>query len=59
MVSVFDGQLSRTWHYDHDNKNHVITLYHDTITGKSIFILLVINFVNINIYFLKVFEVRC
>lgn len=34
MVSVFDGQLTRTWFYEIDNKCHVINLYHDTITGN-------------------------
>jgi hypothetical protein len=33
MVSVFDGQLQRTWFLNHENRNHIITLYHDTITG--------------------------
>lgn len=48
MVSVFEGQLTRTWCYTNDEndsvsilpscqkkgkKKHVINLYHDTITG--------------------------
>lgn len=33
MVSVFDGQLTRTWFFDRDQRRHVINLYHDTITG--------------------------
>ena len=35
MVSVFEGQLSRTWNYQLNSsaRMHVITLYHDTITG--------------------------
>jgi len=35
MVSVFEGQLSRTWNYqlNASARMHVITLYHDTITG--------------------------
>mmetsp|Transcript_7603 Transcript_7603/g.8289 ORF Transcript_7603/g.8289 Transcript_7603/m.8289 type:complete len:458 (+) Transcript_7603:59-1432(+) len=33
MVSVFDGQLTRTWFFPYQGRNHVISLYHDTITG--------------------------
>ena len=33
MVSVFEGQLCRTWNYLKDGKKHIINLYHDTITG--------------------------
>ena len=33
MVSIFEGQLCRTWNYVKDNKKHIINLYHDTITG--------------------------
>ena len=33
MVSVFDGQLTRTWLYELGKRKHVINLYHDTITG--------------------------
>lgn len=46
MVSVFEGQLTRTWCYSNEDKvdvdcsgerrkkkRHVINLYHDTITG--------------------------
>jgi hypothetical protein len=33
MVSVFDGQLTRTWLWKHEGRQHVISLYHDTITG--------------------------
>lgn len=33
-VSALEGQLSRTWNYvSADGRCHVITLYHDTITG--------------------------
>lgn len=58
MVSVFEGQLMRTWSYSLGDettsvlspneekkrpKKHVINLYHDTITGdKSYFITLLI-----------------
>lgn len=58
MVSVFEGQLMRTWSYSLSEdtssvlspceekkrpKKHVINLYHDTITGdKSYFITLLI-----------------
>jgi hypothetical protein len=49
MVSVFEGQLTRTWSYSNDEnisssqrmpdervskRKHIINLYHDTITGK-------------------------
>jgi hypothetical protein len=46
MVSVFEGQLTRTWCYSDEEtwdirnpterrkrKKHIINLYHDTITG--------------------------
>jgi hypothetical protein len=33
MVSVFEGQLQRNWTLLHENRSHIITLYHDTITG--------------------------
>jgi len=33
MVSVFEGRLARTWYYKIGVRNHVITLFHDTITG--------------------------
>mmetsp|Transcript_20555 Transcript_20555/g.38168 ORF Transcript_20555/g.38168 Transcript_20555/m.38168 type:complete len:317 (+) Transcript_20555:37-987(+) len=33
MVTVFDGQLLRTWKYEMDGFCHQIHLYHDTITG--------------------------
>ena len=33
MVSVFEGQLTRTWYYNIDSRRHVLCLYHDTITG--------------------------
>lgn len=48
MVSVFEGQLTRTWSYSNDEnisssqrmsdekvskRKHIINLYHDTITG--------------------------
>eukprot|EP01033_Poteriospumella_lacustris_P014762 gene14762-10558_t len=33
MVSVLEGQLSRTWYFLNQGRNHVINLYHDTITG--------------------------
>ena len=33
MVSIFEGQLTRTWFYQIQNRKHVINLYHDTITG--------------------------
>ena len=32
-VTVFDGQLARTWKHKSQNRTHVICLYHDTITG--------------------------
>ncbi len=32
-VTVLDGQLTRTWKYPIDGRQHVINLYHDTITG--------------------------
>ena len=32
-ASVLDGQLTRTWKYPVHGRNHVINLYHDTITG--------------------------
>mmetsp|Transcript_17466 Transcript_17466/g.15749 ORF Transcript_17466/g.15749 Transcript_17466/m.15749 type:complete len:332 (+) Transcript_17466:25-1020(+) len=34
MVSVLEGRLTRTWNYTlNENKQHIITLFHDTITG--------------------------
>jgi len=33
MVTVFDGQLLRTWKYNLEGLTHSIHLYHDTITG--------------------------
>lgn len=33
MVSVFEGQLQRTWWFENEGKKHTIILYHDTITG--------------------------
>ena len=33
MVSVFEGQLARTWQYKFTERTHTITLYHDTISG--------------------------
>ncbi|KAJ1421377.1 hypothetical protein B484DRAFT_433259 [Ochromonadaceae sp. CCMP2298] len=33
MVSIFEGQLTRTWFYTHQDKKHVLNLYHDTISG--------------------------
>jgi hypothetical protein len=33
MVSVLEGQLTRTWFFSHNGRNHVISLYHDTLTG--------------------------
>jgi hypothetical protein len=33
MVSVLEGRLARTWHYNDGQRDHVITLFHDTITG--------------------------
>ena len=50
MVSVFEGQLTRTWSYINNekksdiilssgqrkpDKKHIINLYHDTITGET------------------------
>lgn len=32
-VTILDGQLARTWKYIHNNRQHLINLYHDTITG--------------------------
>ena len=34
MVSVFEGQLTRTWYFENEGKKHVLNLYHDTISGK-------------------------
>jgi len=41
MVSVFEGQLTRTWLYPIERQSgvkrtHVINLYHDTITGDCL-----------------------
>jgi len=33
MVSIFEGRLSRTYHYEIQDRVNVITLYHDPITG--------------------------
>ena len=33
MVSVFQGEITRTWHYIKGATTHVINLYHDTTTG--------------------------
>ena len=33
MVSVLEGQLTRTWFAHIADKKHTITLYHDTISG--------------------------
>lgn len=33
MASVLDGQLTRTWHYLRNDQIHVISLYHDPLTG--------------------------
>ena len=34
MVSIIDGELTRTWNYmDRQNQFHVINLSHDTLTG--------------------------
>jgi len=33
MVSIFEGRLSRTYHYEVQDRVNVITLYHDPITG--------------------------
>jgi hypothetical protein len=35
MVSVFEGQLTRTWTFklNESGRRHTINLYHDTITG--------------------------
>jgi hypothetical protein len=35
MVSVFEGQLTRTWFFQNEDKKHVLNLYHDTISGKE------------------------
>jgi hypothetical protein len=40
MVSVFEGQLTRTWIYEVENKKHVLNLYHDTISGRGAPVLL-------------------
>ena len=32
-VTIFDGQLARTWKYKHQGRLNIICLYHDTITG--------------------------
>ena len=32
-VSILDGQLTRTWKFELEKRQQVITLYHDTITG--------------------------
>jgi hypothetical protein len=33
MVSVFEGQLTRTWYFRTEKRNHILSLFHDTITG--------------------------
>ena len=33
MVSILEGQLTRTWYYQTDIRRHTLSLYHDTITG--------------------------
>ena len=33
MVTVFDGQLLRSWQHEVDGVSHSVHLYHDTITG--------------------------
>ena len=33
MVSILEGRLARTYHYEMNDKVNVITLYHDPITG--------------------------
>lgn len=30
---MFEGQLTRTWYYRTEQRNHVLSLFHDTITG--------------------------
>ena len=40
MVSILEGRLARTYHYELNEKVNVITLYHDPITGKLIIILI-------------------
>lgn len=32
-VTILEGQLARTWKYTHNQRQHLINLYHDTITG--------------------------
>jgi hypothetical protein len=33
MVSVMAGQITRTWNYEGHGLHHIITLYHDPLTG--------------------------
>mmetsp|Transcript_22746 Transcript_22746/g.23402 ORF Transcript_22746/g.23402 Transcript_22746/m.23402 type:complete len:391 (+) Transcript_22746:106-1278(+) len=33
MVSILEGQLTRTWNYIKNDQIHVISLYHDPMTG--------------------------
>jgi hypothetical protein len=33
MVSILEGQLTRTWHYVKQDQIHVVSLYHDPMTG--------------------------
>jgi hypothetical protein len=33
MVSILDGQLTRTWNFVKNEQLHVISLYHDPMTG--------------------------
>ena len=33
MVSVLEGQLTRTWYYTTEQRKHCLSMYHDTITG--------------------------
>lgn len=35
MVTVFEGQLTRTWYFQTDARRHILSMYHDTITGKA------------------------
>ena len=36
MVSILEGQLTRTWIIMTEEKKNTINLYHDTITGVRI-----------------------
>ena len=33
MVSVLEGRLARTWNHKINDRTHIITLFHDTISG--------------------------